>query len=158
MSAANKRAVSRMQGIYPNKRPQLMKVTINGSCLCGLVRFTVNNQFSRFHLCHCTQCQKITGSAHASNLFTGVDNIQWLSGFECIKRFDHPERDFTKVFCAECGSGLPFITKSGKTLIVPAGCLDDEPNVGVNNNIFWLERAAWYDQALSAKHCSRFPE
>ena len=135
-----------------------MKNTISGSCLCGQVRFSLHNQFSSFHLCHCTQCQKITGSAHASNLFTTVDNIQWLSGIEHILRYDHPTRDFTKVFCTQCGCGLPFVTKSSKALIVPAGSLDDEPNVQANDNIFWSERPAWYDSGLTAKHCAGFPE
>lgn len=131
---------------------------IRGACLCGQVRFSLQNQFSAFYLCHCTQCQKITGSAHASNLFTQVDNIDWLSGMELIKRFDDPARDFSKAFCMCCGAGLPFITKSGRALLVPAGCLTGEPNIAVNNNIFWEERATWYEQALKAPSCQGFPQ
>lgn len=131
---------------------------LSGSCLCGKVTYTLNNDFKRFYLCHCRQCQKITGSAHVAHLFTDPDNIQWLSGQTLLKRFESPQRDFTKVFCNECGCGLPFVNKSGKALIVPAGSLDGEPNISPNANIFWDERAAWYDQSLNAKHCAGFPE
>jgi len=110
-----------------------------------------------FYFCHCKQCQKITGSAHASNLFTRPDAIKWTAGEEHKKQFNYPDRDFTVVFCSECGSGLPFVTKSGKTLLVPAGSLDAEPNIQPNDNIFWAERASWYDNGKQANKCEGFP-
>lgn len=130
---------------------------ISGGCLCGEVRFEVENTFSKFYFCHCKQCQKITGTAHASNLFTRPDAIKWTAGAAHKKQFNYPNRDFTVVFCTECGSGLPFVTKSGKALIVPAGSLDTEPNIQLNNNIFWAERARWYDNGKQAKTCEGFP-
>ena len=130
---------------------------ITGGCLCEKVRFEVNNTFSKFYFCHCKQCRKITGSAHASNLFTRPDAIKWTAGEEYKKRFNYPDRDFTAVFCTECGSGLPFVTKSGKALLVPAGSLDAEPNIQPNDNIFWAERASWYDEGKQANKCDGFP-
>ena len=60
------------------------------------------------------------------------------------------------MFCSECGSGLPFVTKSGKDLIVPAGSLDAEPNIQPNDNIFWAERASWYNDGKQVKKCEGF--
>ena len=131
--------------------------TLSGSCLCGKVKFEVENNFTRFYFCHCQQCQKITGSAHAANLFTTADAIKWVSGEDCTKRYDDPERDFTVVFCSECGSGLPFVTKTSKVLIVPAGSLNAEPNIHPNDNIFWAERASWYDAGTQANLCTGLP-
>lgn len=131
---------------------------ISGSCLCGEVKFECENNFSEFHLCHCIQCQKATGSAHASNLFTAKDNITWLSGLACIRRFDIPGRSISKAFCTKCGSGLPYVSGIGKALVVPAGCLDGGPNLEPQDNIFWSERAIWYDEAHHAKRFDRFSE
>ena len=131
---------------------------ISGSCLCGKVLFESNNTFDQFHFCHCIQCQKITGSAHAANLFTDPANIQWLSGEEFIKRFEYPGRDFSKAFCTECGCTVPFISGSGKALIVPAGCLDGKPDMEAQDNIFCDEKASWYDKGLSAQPFAKFPE
>jgi hypothetical protein len=130
---------------------------ITGGCLCGAVKFEVENTFSKFYFCHCLQCRKITGSAHASNLFTHTDAINWTAGEQHKKHYSYPDRDFKVVFCSECGSGLPFVTKSGKALIVPAGSLDAEPNIQPNDNIFWAERAAWYDDGTKANQCEGFP-
>jgi len=134
-----------------------MQAVIEGGCLCGTVRFSLNNEFAKFYLCHCSQCRKITGSSNAANLFTAPQNIEWLSGQASMKRFDYPGRDFTSVFCTECGSGLPYLSKSGKSLIVPAGSLNDEPNIAPQANIFWLERTAWFEPGVSAEHFDGFP-
>jgi len=131
---------------------------VSGSCLCGKVTFVSNNNFEQFHLCHCIQCQKTTGSAHASNLFTKPDNITWLSGYESVKRFDVPGRAISKAFCTECGCGVPYLSGSGKALVIPAGCLDDIPEIDPQDNIFCSEKAPWYDKAISAKSYDRFPE
>jgi hypothetical protein len=131
---------------------------ISGSCLCGKVFFECDNRFDEFHLCHCTQCQKATGSAHASNLFTNKDNISWLSGLELVKRFDVHDRTISKAFCMECGSGVPYISGTGKALVVPAGCLNGKPDIDPQDNIFCSEKAEWYDKAICAKHFESFSE
>ena len=133
--------------------------TITGSCLCGAVCFEVDDNFQQLNLCHCDQCQRATGSAHASNLFTDPGNIRWTEGKEYVKRFDLPGRDISNAFCTECGSGLPYVSKTGKSLIVQAGVLNEafasNPTV---RNIFWSERDDWYDAAIDAEHVAAIPE
>jgi len=129
---------------------------VSGSCLCQQVVFQCKNDFTQFHLCHCTQCQKATGSAHASNAFTVASNITWLKGLDLVKRYDVPNRAIATAFCAECGSNLPFL--SGAFLIVPVGCLDNAPNIEVQDNIFCDEKAPWYDKAQQAQQFSTFPK
>ena len=133
--------------------------TITGTCLCGAVRFEVDDNFEHLNLCHCKQCQRATGSAHASNLFTEPDNIRWTQGSEFVKRFDVPGRSISNAFCTECGSGLPYVSKTGKSLIVQAGALDEPVTSSPTmRNIFWSERAHWYDAGVLAGHYDGFPE
>ncbi len=130
---------------------------IQGSCLCGSVRFSCDNNFNQFHICHCRQCQKTSGSAHAANLFTAVDNITWLTGTALIRRYDLDDRAITSCFCQACGSPLPYLSGTGKALVVPAGSLDGQPNIAVDDHIFWAERACWYDAALASTKFQGFP-
>lgn len=129
---------------------------ITGSCLCGAVTFEIEDVFDHFQLCHCTQCQKTTGSAHASNLFTDPKRITWLTGTEDIVRFDVDGRRISNAFCSKCGSRVPFLSLSGKILAVPAGSLDGTPTASPQANIFWPERAGWYDEALHAQRYETF--
>jgi hypothetical protein len=43
--------------------------TLKGSCLCGVVKYEVTGEPSRFYHCHCSRCRKVTGTGHASNMF-----------------------------------------------------------------------------------------
>ncbi|WP_448555050.1 GFA family protein [Thalassotalea montiporae] len=130
---------------------------LTGSCCCGKVSFSLADDFSQFYFCHCQQCQKLTGSAHAANLLTAPENIQWLQGEELLKRYDHPRRSFTKVFCTACGSGLPFLTQSKLFLIVPAGCLDTPPAKQPDAQIFCAEQTDWHQLGIDAPKHDGFP-
>ncbi|WP_445778943.1 GFA family protein, partial [Shewanella sp.] len=108
--------------------------------------------------CHCEQCRKLTGSAHASNLFTSPNNINWTKGVEKIKRYDHPQRSFSKAFCEHCASGLPFISQSGKYLIVPAGSLNGEPSIRLDAQIFCSEQTEWHKKGMQTAKVPGFPK
>ena len=136
-----------------------MDKTLKGSCLCGQVSWTVKGPYSSFHLCHCSRCRKKTGSAHASNIFTAPENIHWASGEEQIKRFDLPSaKRFSTCFCTQCGSPVPYVSRNGLALIIPAGGMDDEPGIEPQDNIFWEDRAAWYEQGLTSEKFDTYPK
>ena len=139
-------------------KPQGIQDMVKGSCLCGAVKFTAVNEFSGFHFCHCAQCQKTSGSAHAANLFIMQDHFSWVQGQELVNRYDVPARVISSAFCTECGSAMPYLSKSGEVMVVPAGALDCEPNMLPQDNIFWSERAAWYDSGLQSSKFQHFPD
>lgn len=123
-----------------------MASNMKGSCLCGRVKFEVSEPFQDFYFCHCTRCQKASGSAHASNIFARLDSITWHTGETLIKYFElSKDNYFNKSFCSECGSPLPSRAKSGEFIIIPAGSLNSSPSLSPKNNIFWAHRAKWYE-------------
>ena len=135
-----------------------MNQKIKGGCLCGAVRFTVTGPFDRFHLCYCSRCQKVTGSAHASNIFTAADRLTWIAGADQVTRFDLPEADrFFRTFCTVCGSPVPGITRNGEIVLIPAGSLEQDPVIRPQSSIFWKDRAIWYDEGLSARRFDGYP-
>ena len=117
--------------------------SLSGGCLCGAVRYTVNGEAQRFYHCHCSRCRKASGTGHASNLFV-QGTLTWNSGEELIRTFKLPEAArFANSFCEVCGSRMPrFIEKVGMVFI-PAGSLDDEPDIGPQARIFLDSRAKW---------------
>ncbi len=131
---------------------------LHGECLCGKVTFVLQDDFKAFYQCHCKQCQQLTGSAFASNLFTTVDNIEWVAGKEHVVTFDHADREFSKAFCRNCGSALPFVNQRKSSLIVPAGSLLDSPSMVPQANIFSSEKACWLDSGLQSKTFEGFPK
>ena len=135
-----------------------MSKQLSGACLCGKVEFVLKADFKAFYQCHCKQCRQLTGTAFASNLFTGVDNIVWLKGGDEVAHYEHPQREFSKSFCRQCGSALPFVNKSKTSLIVPAGSLNEMPDIRPQANIFTSEQACWLEAGANAEKFRYFPE
>jgi len=122
--------------------------SIGGSCFCNKVSYEIMGNMGVFQYCHCSRCQKVTGSAHAANLFVAPDDFRWLSGEDHVGRYDPPEtKYFATSFCKNCGSSLPWLSKSGQVVIIPAGSLDDDPDIRPSQNIFCGSRSAWYTAA-----------
>ncbi len=82
-----------------------------GSCLCGEVKYELSGDFQSFFLCHCTRCQKDTGSAHAANLFAQGNTLTWLQGESHVKTYQHPNSSIQKAFARNVGLHFPRLLK-----------------------------------------------
>lgn len=135
-----------------------MNDKVSGSCLCGEVTYQYVGPIKVFQYCHCTRCQKFTGSAHASNIIIDPGQFQWLSGETSLGKFELPEaKYFATSFCIKCGSSLPWLTKSGTAMVIPAGSLDDDPKVKPIHNIFMADKASWFTDVCSLKQYDTLP-
>lgn len=129
---------------------------IHGSCLCGAVRFHLKAEMSRFYICHCSRCQKSTGSAHASNLFFKNGMLTWEQGEEICADYTFPGTQFSKRFCTRCASPLPHVIDDKNNIIqVPAGSLDGDQVFEPTAHIYTDSKKCWEDKLLETK---RFPE
>jgi len=136
-----------------------MDKAIHGSCLCGAVRFRIEGPFSAFQYCHCSRCRKHTGSAHAANIFVPVGQFEWEQGEDQVRRFELPSAKYWSCgFCTTCGSSLPWLSKTGKAVIVPAGSLDDDPGERPQRNVYFGSRAPWYEHASELDTYDTFPK
>ena len=116
-----------------------------GSCLCNSVTYAIAGNLGIFQYCHCSRCRKFTGSAHAANILVKPADFEWLTGAELVGRYEPDEaKHFATSFCTTCGSSLPWLTKSAKAVVVPAGTLDVDPGIRPSQNIYCGSRAAWY--------------
>ncbi|WP_158966722.1 GFA family protein [Chachezhania sediminis] len=116
---------------------------IRGSCQCGAITFEATGPFDGFFLCHCARCRKDTGSAHAANLFSATGRLTWLSGEADVRMYRVPETRHVKSFCPACGSAVPTAIEDGAGLLIPAGALDDMPDIRPTAHLCWADRAAW---------------
>lgn len=121
-----------------------MSKKTKGSCLCGDVTYQFSGPEMVFQYCHCSRCRKFTGSAYAANIIIDPQQFEWLSGETSVGRFEHPDaRHFATCFCKQCGSSLPWLSKSGRAVVIPAGTLDEDPGIRPIHNIFYQDRAPW---------------
>ena len=121
---------------------------ITGSCLCGEAHYEISGSLGIFQYCHCSRCRKFTGSAHAANIIVAPDQFKWIKGEALLGRYEVADaKHFATSFCTHCGSSLPWKSKSNKAVIIPAGTLDDDPEIRPFQNIFYDSKADWYQEA-----------
>lgn len=130
----------------------------NGSCLCGKVSYEITGNLNIFQYCHCSRCRKFTGSAHAANIIIAPEHFRWTSGEDLVGRYEPEDtKHFATSFCKNCGSSLPWLAKTKKGLIIPAGTLDTDPNIRPKQNIFWDSKADWYEEVSNLVKYSELP-
>ncbi len=115
---------------------------IRGSCLCGGARFEIDGKVSGVGLCHCSVCRKRSGTTGNAALLTATRSFRWIAGEELAQVYERPS-GFRSVFCRVCGSPLPVIHDNAKVVGIPAGTLDDDPGVRVEQHIFVGSKAGW---------------
>jgi len=119
-----------------------------GSCLCGQVKYQITSNLGIFQYCHCSRCRKFTGSSYAANIIVAPNQFTWLQGENNVGRYEVAEaKHFATAFCTKCGSSLPWLSKSEKAVVIPAGTLDDDPQIRPFQNIFDGSKADWYVEA-----------
>lgn len=129
-----------------------------GSCLCKAVNYEFSGPAKTFQYCHCTRCQKVTGSAHASNIIVDPSGFRWTRGEELVGRYELPEAKYFAVsFCRQCGSNLPWLNQRGTSVIIPAGTLDVDPGVRPKWNIFVANHAPWYEDPNALPRFDELP-
>ncbi|HEY8605734.1 MAG TPA: GFA family protein [Noviherbaspirillum sp.] len=78
---------------------------INGSCLCGGIRYAYGGTLGAISVCHCSTCRKAQGSASSIAAAVERDTFTWLSGEELIaEHASSPGK--MRAFCRRCGSPL----------------------------------------------------
>lgn len=114
---------------------------IQGSCLCGTVRFAVDEPFDRVTHCHCSMCRKVHGSAFGTYAACAPEKMHWLAGEDAVECYAS-SADLSRCFCRHCGSVVP--GTHGDYAVVPVGCLDGEPQMKPDAHIFVDSVAPWH--------------
>ncbi len=88
---------------------------VDGHCYCGNIRFEADADPETVLVCHCTDCQELTGSAYRA-VVTARD-LKVLSGEpkEFLKKADSG-RARMHAFCPDCGSPLFSYPPDGENL------------------------------------------
>lgn len=115
-------------------------MTIRGSCLCGGVRFEIEKVVGPFEICHCTRCRKVSGAQGMPTIGVLAEDFRMTSGKELVASFAAPilyaPPPYHATFCSNCGSPVPVPEPGNDTLEIPAGLLDDDPNIRPDKHIF----------------------
>jgi hypothetical protein len=129
---------------------------LTGGCLCGGVRFEVAEAPLAASYCHCTRCQRRTGSASSAQALVVPGSVRVTAGEELVRAYE-PADGFAKDFCSACGSALwARNPQTGDVFGVRLGAFDDDPGVRPSYRQFVAYAAPW--EPIPDDGLPRFPE
>jgi hypothetical protein len=131
-------------------------LTLTGGCNCGGVRFEITGPLDgHASYCHCTRCQRRTGTAASAQVRIGTEVFRLLSGEELVREWAPPD-GWPKCFCSACGSALWSHDPSGEIMGVRLGLFDEDPGVRPEFRQYVAYAAAW--EPIPDDGLPRFPE
>ncbi|HEY6980424.1 MAG TPA: GFA family protein [Reyranella sp.] len=116
------------------------------------MRFKATGEPSRVTICHCTWCQRRTGTAFGAEVVF-QDSQVVLAGGE-IGRYRHISDESGRwldvEFCRRCGSNLGFTLEAAPGIrTLPAGAFDDPSWIRADSyrtrHVFLRSRRTWSD-------------
>ena len=120
-----------------------MSTSLTVGCLCGKVRFRTSQMPLRTLSCHCTFCQKMTGSSFYTESIFPSDAVEFNDGE--IRTFVHTSdesgRNVQVLFCPLSGTSIGLTFDRWPHLrALSRGCIDEPNQVDVTANI-WTRSA-----------------
>jgi hypothetical protein len=113
-----------------------------GGCLCGGVRFEVDGPPLSASYCHCTRCQRRTGTAASAQARFGPGSLRILAGEELVRDYA-PGDGWAKCFCGSCGSALWSRDPQTGMVGIRLGVLDSDPGIRPQYRQFVAYAARW---------------
>src|SRR5262245_51129470 len=117
---------------------------LTAGCLCGGVRFEVSEPLATAGYCHCTRCQRRTGTAAAPSARIVPGSLTIVSGEELVREWDPGDGGFVKAFCSVCGSALWSRSPVDPEIkSVRMGAFDSDPGIRPQHRTFVAYAVPW---------------
>jgi hypothetical protein len=132
---------------------------IVGGCLCGAVRYSTEAEpeFDRTLVCHCTTCQRHSGSAFGTFLFFPAGSVA-VTG--TLKTYTEPGgvsgEPLHRRFCPNCGTPIILQREGAPRMLIAAGTLDDTSIVRPAINLFCDSAQKWVPITSDTRNLPRY--
>lgn len=133
-----------------------MSPALRGGCGCGAVRFEITQPLVSARYCHCTRCQRRTGTAASASASVVPGSFRVIQGEDRLSAWK-PEDGHEKWFCGDCGSALYTVNPADRSeLGVRLGAIDGDPGVRPAVRQFVAYAAPW--EEIPDDGLPRYPE
>ena len=122
-----------------------MAEVYQGGCTCGALRYEVEKRPVALIACHCTECQRQSGSAFGMSLVLPKDAFRVTRGEpKTFTRKAQSGRDVHCGFCPDCGTRIyhdPVYLEG--TINIKPGTLDDTSWLDPAAHVWTGSKQAW---------------
>ena len=114
---------------------------IDGACHCGLISFTAQIDPARVMVCHCNDCQVLSGAPMRAVVAAPIDGFVLRGQPKRYVKVGESGNRRAQVFCPECATPL-FATapENAASVIIRLGCVSQRKSLVPAAQI-WLDAA-----------------
>lgn len=124
---------------------------IDGGCHCGQIKYRAEADPERVEICHCTDCQTLSGSAYRTVVPVAANAFELLSGSPKLYAKTADDGSIRmQAFCPECGSALYSAPPDGQDgyFGIRVGTSNQRDRL-VPKHQYWVRSAQAWTQDLS---------
>jgi hypothetical protein len=115
---------------------------MKASCLCGGVTYEITGPVQRARYCHCADCRKFSGTAHAAWGLIETAHLVVGQSSSGISKYDSGKG--LRVFCSSCGSPLWYEpTRLPQFRGIPLGVIDDAGVPEPQMHVWTKSKVSW---------------
>lgn len=117
-------------------------MNVTGSCHCGAIAYEAEVTPGTVGVCHCGDCQRLTGSAFRANIPAPAAGFRMLRGTPkvYVKTADSGARR-ARAFCGDCGGPVyASALENPPSYSLRVGALDQRAELGPPARQIWTKR------------------
>lgn len=124
------------------------KLPLTGGCHCGALRYEIDAAPILTYTCHCTDCQRITGTAFSLAIIVPEKSFRVTRGEPWpVERIADSGRVNVRLLCPDCGCWISGLGRAGPDGVevrrVRAGTLDDRSWLRPTMHIWTRSKQPW---------------
>lgn len=143
---------------------------INGGCHCGNIQYKAEIDENKVILCHCTDCQQMSGAPFRGIVVTTGDKFSLTGNLKAyIKETANSGNPRTQSFCPECGTHIYAtsveklgidepVDRSKKMYNVRLGTVQQKDKLKPTMEIWCDSREAWLEPVEGTKQFATGPQ
>jgi hypothetical protein len=119
---------------------------VDGSCHCGNITFEAEIDPDAVTICHCTDCQRLTGTAFRISVPAAADKLHFISGTpRTYRKTADSGRQRVQGFCADCGTPIYSTSASAQPSHygLRVGCLAQRDQLAPRQEVWLRSALAW---------------
>lgn len=120
-----------------------------GGCLCGAVRYRAVGDPVAVSICHCTNCQRNSGSAFSVNAIFPKEALTMTGSPATYIDKGDTGAGVVRVFCGTCGTPLESrsIMSSVAHAVIKTGTLDDPSGFVPDSEVYCKSAMPWWPRS-----------
>jgi hypothetical protein len=146
--------------VYELRAAEDDEMKIDGRCHCGYITYEAEIDPDKTLICHCTDCQTLSGSAFRVVAYTREDAFKLLSGeLKIYVKTSESGNKRPQSFCPECGTPIYATTVGAgpKAYSIRAGTIRQRDQIAPSVRVWSRSAQPWITHIGSMRKFEKQP-